>query len=153
MLLEYKVESEYLFPLLTDNLFCDLTPKSRKSLDKIKQTKRFEKGVCFFSRGEMPCCVYLMREGIGQLLLNNAVKDIKIARLIFPNEIFGLTEAIAELPYETKAEALTTCVCECIGQSDFISFLCDEPEVCFRLARQLGSHLQKRHELFVSSIN
>ena len=148
MLLEYKAKSEYFFPLLADQLFCDLTPKSLKSFDKIKQTKRFEKGICFFSRGDMPHFIYLLREGEAELLLNDELKNINIARLIEPNEIFGLTEAIVNLAYETDAKTITSCVCECIGRDDFIHFLEGEPKVCFRLLQLLGLNLQKSYQRF-----
>ena len=148
MFLKYQVKSEYFFPLLADNLFCDLMAKSLKSLDKIKQTKRFKKGVCFFSRGDMPHFIYMLREGEAELLLNDELKNINIARLIEPNEIFGLTEAIVNLPYETDAETIKSCICECIGREDFIHFLEGEPEVCFRLVQLLGLNLQKSYQRF-----
>jgi CRP-like cAMP-binding protein len=151
MSLEYKVKSEYFFPLFADNLFCDLTTKSLKSLDTIKHTKRFQKGVCFFSRGDMPNFIYLLREGKAELLLNDKLNDINIARLIEPDEIFGLTETIVNLPYETGAQTITSCICECIGREDFIRFLQDAPEVCFRLTHLLALNLQKSYRF--SSIN
>ena len=146
---EHKLRSEYFFPLFADDLFCDLTPKSLKSLDKIKQTKQFEKDVCFFSSGEIPRCFYILRKGKAQLLLN----DIHIVRLIEPNEILGLTVMIADMPCETDAETITPCICEFIKREDFIRFLRNEPEVSFRLVRMLGLHLQKNRQLFFSSIN
>jgi CRP-like cAMP-binding protein len=145
MSLEYKVKSDYFFPLFADNLFCDLTPDSLKSLDKIKQTKRFQKGDCFFSEGDMPNFIYLLREGKAQLLLNDKLKDINTARLIEPDEIFGLTETIVNQPFETGAKTITSCVCECIGREDFIRFLQDEPEVSFRLTHLLALNLQKSY--------
>jgi len=151
MSLEYRVKFEYFFPLFADNLFCDLTPKSLKSLDTIKHTKRFQKGTSFFSRGDMPNFIFLLREGKAQLLSNNELKDINIVRSIEPNEIFGLTEMILNLPYETGAQTITPCICECIGREDFIRFLQDKPEVCFRLTRLLALNLQKSYRF--SSIN
>lgn len=153
MLLEYTVKSEYFFPLLADHLFSNLTPKTRRSLDKIKRTKRFGKGVRLFSRGEMPCCVFLLREGTGQLILNSEFKDVQITRLIMPNEIFGLTEAIAHLPYENNAKTITACVCECIGCADFIRFLQNDAAICFQLLQLLGLSLKKRQQIFFQASN
>jgi CRP-like cAMP-binding protein len=96
----------------------------------------------------MPCCIYLLVKGKVQLLLNG--KDV--IQFIEPDEIFGLTEAIANLPYEMNAETSSTCLCECIGREEFIRFLQTEPEVCFRLVQMLGLNLQKSYQLFISSI-
>jgi CRP-like cAMP-binding protein len=153
MLLEYTIKSEYFFPLLADNLFCNLTRRSRQSLNKIKRTKRFEKGAPLFSSGEMPCCVFLLREGAAELILNSQSKNIRITRSIIPNELFGLTEALADLPYENNALSITTCVCECIGRADFIRFLKEEPRICFRLLQLLGLSLRKRQQIFLSASN
>ena len=153
MLLEYTIKSEYFFPLSADNLFCNLTRRSRQSLNKIKRTKRFEKGAPLFSRGEMPCCVFLLRRGAAQLILSSQPKHIQITRSIMPNEIFGLTEALADLPYENNAQTITPCVCECIGRADFIRFLQEEPRICFQLLQLLGSSLRKRQQIFPSSSN
>ena len=147
MSLEHKSKSAYFFPLLADDLFCDLTPGSLASLDRIKQTKRFAKNTCFFARDDTPRRIYLLRRGKAQLLLNEDSKNISFGRLIEPNEIFGLTETIANLPYETEAKTITACTCECIGRRDFIRFLKDEPEICFRLVRLLGTNLQKSFSL------
>jgi CRP-like cAMP-binding protein len=149
---EDKLESGYLFPILADNLFCGLTAKSLASLAKIKQTKKFREGEAFFSAGEMPCCVYLLSEGEARIVLNMA-QNMTANRPIEPNEIVGLTETIANLPYEMKAEAITPCLCECIRREDFIRFLHDEPEVCFRLVRMLGLNLQKAYKFLFFSIN
>jgi CRP-like cAMP-binding protein len=153
MFIECQAQPEYFFPLFADKLFCDLSPESLKSLNKIKETKQFRKGFRFFSGEEMPHCIYILREGKVQLLLNDKSKDLQLARLIEPNEIFGLTEIIADLPYEMNAETITLCTCECFEREDFIRFLFSEPEVCFRLVKLLSLNLQKSYELLFSSIN
>lgn len=149
---EYKLEPGYLFPILADNLFYGLTAKSCASLAKIKQTNKFHKDETFFSTGEMPCRVYVLREGEARIILNTA-QNMTANRPIEPNEIIGLTETITNLPYEMKAEAVTSCLCECIRREDFIRFLHDEPEVCFRLFETLGLNLQKAYKFLFFSIN
>ena len=148
---ENKLEPEYLFPILADNLFSGLTAESLASLAKIKKTKKIRKGV-IFSVGQMPCCIYVLREGEAQIVLNDP-ENMPTARPVEPKEIIGLTEAVANMPYEIKVEAVTSCLCECIRREDFIRFLHSEPEVCFRLAEILSSNLQKSYKLFFSSIN
>ncbi len=147
-----RVKIKYFYLPSADDLFCDLTPESLASLEKIKQIKRLRKEARVFSTGDLPVGIYMLREGRAQLHLNDESKEERIARLIEPNAIFGLTEAFANLPYETDAETITPCLCEFIERADFIYFLQNEPEVCFRLARLLALNLQKADRLF-SSIN
>ena len=145
---EINAKPNYVFLLFASRLFGDLMRQSRKSLADIKQTKQFPQGARLFTAGDLPCCIYFLIKGKMQIFTNNN----QIVQFIEPDEIFGLTEAISNLPYEINAETLTPCLCECIGRDDFIRFLQTEPEVCFRLAQMLGSNLQKSYQLFISSI-
>jgi CRP-like cAMP-binding protein len=153
MFLEYKAPPEYFFPLRADDLFCGLAPKSFAFLAKIHQTKQFEKGVRFFSGGDSVREVYILRKGKARLLLNDEFKNLRVARTIELNELFGLTEMLAGLPCATDARAITLCTCECFERADFIGFMRSEPEVCFRLLKLLGLNLQKSYKLLFSSIN
>ncbi len=148
MVEEIKAKPDYFFQLSAKRLFGDLTRESRKSLEAIKQRKQFPKGAHLFVEGDMPCCVYLPVKGKVQISSN----DKNLVQFIEPDKIFGLTEAISNLPYQINAETLTPCVCECIGRDEFISFLQNEPKVCFRLAQMLGSNLQEKYQIFISSI-
>lgn len=150
MFLEYKVKFEFFFPLFADNLFCDLTPESLESLDKIKQTKQFQKGRHLFSEGDFPCRIYILRKGKAQILFNDKTNDMIISRLIQCDEILGLTEAILNLPYETETRTATPCIVEYIGRDEFIKFLHSEPDVCFRLLRLSCRNLQKKRRYFPS---
>lgn len=147
MVEEIKAKPDYFFQLSANRLFGDLARQSRKSLVAIKQTKQFPKGAHLFVAGDMPCCIYLLVKGKAQLFSD----DKNIVQFIEPDEIFGLTEAILNLPYEINAETLTPCLCACIEREEFIRFLQTEPEVCFRLAQMLGLNLQKSYQLFISS--
>jgi len=148
MPLNYEIRSEHFFPLFAGDLFCDLTPESLEALAHIKQTKQLQKGVSFFAAGDTPRYIYLLVKGEAQLFFNDNLKGIDIARLIKPNEIVGLIEMILNLPYETDARTITSCICENIGREDLIRFLHEEPEVCFRLVQLLSLNLQKSYQPF-----
>ena len=138
MFVETKIQTGHFFPLTADKLFCDLSPKSLDNLTFIKQKKRFQKRAFIYSAGEIPSGFYVLLRGRIQLQSN----DLCAIHSIEPSAIFGLTETIAGVPYETTAETLTPCVCEYIGREDFISFLCGEPKFSFQLLRQLALDLQ-----------
>lgn len=145
MLIVAKSKAGYSFPLSADSLFCDLSPKSLEFLNSLKRTKRFRKSAVVYAAGEMPRCIYVLLKGRLQLRLNNS----SVVQLIEPFGIFGLTETIANVPYETNAETITSCLCEYIKREDFIRFLQDEPEICFRLTQRLALNLQKTINSFV----
>lgn len=147
MLIVAKSKIGYSFPLSADSLFSDLSPKSLEFLNSLKKTKRFRKGAVVYTAGEMPSGFYLLLKGRIQLQSN----DLCAIHSIEPSVIFGLTETIADVPYEINAETLTPCVCEYIGREDFIRFLRDEPELSFRLLRQLALNLQKNCQTLFSS--
>lgn len=153
MVLEYKLVPECFFPISADKLFSDLTEKSRASLALIKQTKQFCQGENFFSAGDTARRFFVLCEGEARLRFRDRRNEITIVRSIKRNEIVGLTETIADLPYETQAESVTFCRCECIRREDFIRFLRDEPEIGLRLVRMLGLSLQKTCKIICSSIN
>lgn len=149
MLLEKNSKEESIFcNLISANcLFCDLSPEALESLARIKNMIRVQKGVFIFARGDIPSCVYILLDGQAQLV----TKDGKPVCLVEPNEILGLTEMITSLPCQMNAETITPCICERINQEDFIAFLQDEPEICFRLAQLLGLNIQKRYKSLCSS--
>ncbi len=71
--------------------------------------------------------------------------------MIEQGEIIGLTESLAEIPFETEIEIFSDCLLEYISREDFIAFLQEERKVRFRLARLLASNLRKSYEIFCFS--
>lgn len=144
-----KEKSIYGHLLSANCLFCDLSSEALESLARIKNMIQFQKDVFIFTRGEIPSCVYILLEGQARMLS----EDDKPLRLVKPDEIMGLTEMIGDLPCQVDVETITPCVCESINEEDFIAFLKDQPEVCFRLAQLLGLNVQKRYKTLCSPQN
>jgi len=115
-------------------------------LTSIKQLKKFRKGSVIYAPGEMPNCIYILVKGKMRILSKLTSDETCAARSLEPCEIFGLTEAIANLPYETSAETITSCTCECIRREDFIHFLQENPNFCFHLMKQLAQNLQNTYQ-------
>ncbi len=148
MLIEEQTISEYFFSsaFSAERLFCDLSLQTGQFLTAIKQKKRFKKAETVFANGEMPCCIYFLREGNAELSTNITPPEKNLVRLVEPNEILGLTEAITDLPYETSLKTISPCLFECVERGDLVRFLQTEPEVCFRLLQLLGTNLQKFYQ-------
>jgi CRP/FNR family transcriptional regulator, polysaccharide utilization system transcription regulator len=139
-------------PFLADDLFCDLSPQTSKSLAKIKQQIKFKKNEAIFSIGEKPRSIYVFIEGKAHLYFNTDLNERFVIRDIYQNEILGLTESLASFPYETGIQTLSNCICDCFPREEFIDFLQNNSQVSFRLLKMLGSGLQNSYQTFSSSI-
>ena len=135
-------------PFTVQNLLCDISPQTEKTLDKIKQRKIYRQNECIFSTGEPPKLVYFLIDGSARLFLNTKEKSHCIVRTVNSSEILGLPESISNFPYETGIETLSRCVCECIDREDFLDFLGKNEKICFRVFRMLASNLQNSYENF-----
>lgn len=129
-----------------ENLFSDLPPQALETLARIKHKKEFQKGIFIAARGIVPSRFYVLQAG--QARVNGETGFRNSFRSGMQGEIFGLTEALAKMPYRISVETVTSCSCEFIEQDDFIEFLLSEREACFRLAQILGARLQKNQQLF-----
>lgn len=150
MILEIKSPLAYFSPLFADELFCAPRTGTGASLSEIKRLKKFRKGAYLFEVGEMAYFIYRLIEGRARLSVYDGSRKAPISRLIEPDEVLGLPEAICGIPYQIDARAITPCTCEFVGREDLIRFLLDKPEAASRLAKVLGSNLQNSYRLFSS---
>ena len=146
MFVEQRKITEQFFnhALLAGDLFCCLSPESENSLLALKREKQFKKNETILANGKKPCCVYMLLEGDVRLFSNVGAAVHRFQ----PNEIFGLTEAVANLPYEISVKAVSTCRVEYIRRDDFLRFLHDNPETCFHLLEMLGANIHRISRLF-----
>jgi CRP-like cAMP-binding protein len=141
MLIEHHKISGQFFnsAFLAADLFCGLSTASQNSLHGVKLEKQFAPDETIFSSGAMPCDIYILTEGEAQILY----QGVELIHRVKQNEILGLTEAISNLPYDISLKTLTPCRFECIRRDEFLTFLQEEPEICFRLLQMLGANLHK----------
>lgn len=152
MLSKPETTSAFANLISSDNLFYNLSPKTLQSLSLIKHAAYFQKGARLFTKGDSPEGIYILLKGQAQLLLEVDSNNRNFARFAEANEMLGLIEVLADIPYKTSAETITSCTFEFIGREDFIDLLRTEKEVCFRLARLLGLNIQKIQKWIRSSL-
>lgn len=138
-------------PISADELFGDLPPVTRKSLASLKQTKKILKGEIVTAIGSFSPFIYLLQNGKAQLTFNSDLGAQKNTRLVEKKEIIGLKQVFAGSPSEIRLETLSACHFEVIKQTEFIEFLKNEPQLCFRLTRLLSLDIQQNYSLFSSS--
>lgn len=146
MLIENGTISEKFFgtAFLADELFKNLPPDAAEKLRAITKRQNFEANSSVFTRGQKTNCIYLLREGSAQIVFH----DDQPAGFAVKGEIFGLTEALSNLPFEASVKTLTACSFDCIDGDELADFLQKEPEICFKLVRVLGTNLQKLRRFF-----
>lgn len=147
-----QLNSGYFFfkPFSADRLFCDLPPKTQKSLTRLKNIKRFQKDKIVINTGVYADVCMLCR-GQAKLILNAELYGEDSGRLVNTNEVFGLTETITNCPYQMSLITLTPCLFEMIPRQNFLDFLTDEPELCFNLLNLLAQDLNQQCRLFSST--
>ena len=59
-------------------------------------------------------------------------------KLAEPGEVLGLSATISGKPYEVTAETLDPCQVNFVKREDFLRFLKDDVEACFKVAEQLS---------------
>lgn len=153
MSLEKKTFSGHFIapPFFADELFCDLSPKTRRALQTIKTSKRVKENNAVLKAGDISPCVYILREGCARITYRNELNNSGSFRLIEENEFVGLNEILADSCCEMNVETVTPCTFECLRRKDFMNFLGREPEICFRLVKMLGAGLQKNYRKLQNS--
>jgi CRP-like cAMP-binding protein len=146
MLIEQRTIPEQFFSsaFLADELFGGLLADRENSLFALKREELFARGETIFARGELPRSILVALEGEAEIFYGGATVVQPLKR----NVIWGLTESVANLPYEMSLKAATDCRFDAIDRDAFLAFLQTEPEVCFRLLQMLGANLQRLYRLF-----
>ena len=61
-----------------------------------------------------------------------------IVKIADPGEVLGLSASVSGKPYELTAETVDPCQVNFVKREDFLRFLKDHPEACFKVAEQLS---------------
>ena len=136
--------------LFAANLFGDLPRTTREKIAAIKRRKAVKKGETISKIGSFPENIYVLTEGTAQMVVPNALNRQPCLRLIEKEEFINLTEAISGLPNEMSVISLSPCSLNAFRTQDFLRFLKDEPQVCFRLFKQLSLNIQSSCTIFSS---
>ena len=118
--------------------FCQLSPDALKAFEAIKLAGVYPKGAALFFEGQSPRGVYLLCRGRVKLSVCSADGRVLILRIIEPGELLGLSAAVSDLPYKSTAEAIEPCQVSFVRREDFLRYLGEHGEVCFKIAELLS---------------
>lgn len=132
------VESCITCKLRADRIFCNLPAAALQNFENIKFASAYPQGAVLFVEGQTPRGIFVVCKGSVKLSINSPGGRTMIVKLAEPGEVLGLSATISGKPYEVTAETIDPCQINFVKREDFLKFLKDDVEVCFKVAEQLG---------------
>jgi CRP/FNR family transcriptional regulator len=132
------VESCITCKLRSDRIFCDLPENALQAFENIKYATAYPQGAVLFVEGQLPRGIFVLCKGSVKLSINSPSGRTVIVKLAEPGEVLGLSATISGKPYEVTAETIDPCQVNFVKREDFLRFLKDDVEACFRVAEQLS---------------
>lgn len=132
------VESCMSCKLRADHIFCDLPGPALQAFEKIKYTTAYPEGAVLFVERQEPRGIYVICRGSVKLSASAANGRTMIAKIAQTGEVLGLSATVSGRPYEMTAVTLDPCQVSFIKREDFLRFLRDDIQVCFKVAEQLS---------------
>ena len=122
----------------TTNFFCSLDPKSLRNLEAMSFVTAYPEESALFVEGQAPRGIYVLCRGRVKLSVVSADGKTLILRIVQAGEILGLSSSVLGRPHEMTAETLTPCQVNFVKREDFLRFLREHSDACFRVAEQLS---------------
>jgi CRP/FNR family transcriptional regulator len=132
------IESCLTCKLRADRLFCDLPDASLKAFEAVKYSSAYPKGAVLFVEGQSPRGIFVLCKGRAKLSVGSSDGKTLILKIAEAGEVLGLSATVSGKPYELTAETLDPCQVNFIKREDFLRFLKEHSEACFRVAEQLS---------------
>src|ERR1700686_2405938 len=141
MLSPYGMETEescITCRLRADRIFCDLPANALQAFENIKYATAYPQGAVLFVEGQAPRGIFVLCKGSVKLSISSPHGRTVIVKLAEPGEVLGLSATISGKPYEVTAETLDPCQVNFVKRADFLRFMKDDVEACFKVAEQLS---------------
>ena len=128
--------------------FCGLSIPALQHFERIKVTHVYSKDKVLFLEGQVASGLFVLCKGSVKLSLSAVDGKTFILNVAQAGEALGLSSTISGGPYEFSATTCEICEVSFVKRGDFLRFLKDNPESCFRITRQLGvNYYNACHEI------
>ncbi|HYL16989.1 MAG TPA: Crp/Fnr family transcriptional regulator [Terriglobales bacterium] len=133
------IESCLTCKLRADRTFCDLSTAALQAFEGIKHAISYPEGAVLFIEGQTPRGIFVLCQG--QVKLSFCARDGKtlILKIVEPGEVLGLSATLSGKPYELTAETIDPCQVSFVKRENFLRFLKENPDACFKVAEQLSN--------------
>lgn len=133
------VESCLNCKLRNDHIFCDLAPSALQAFEAIKFTTAYPEDAVLFVEHQEPRGIFVICKGSVKLSVSAPNGKTVIVKIAEAGEVLGLSAAVSGKPYEVTAETIDPCQISFVKREDFLRFLKDDVQVCFKVAEQLSA--------------
>jgi len=120
-----------------EHTFCDLSRSALQELEKIILPTTYPRGAVLFEEGQPPRGLFVLCRGRVKLSISSRGK-VFILKIAQAGEVLGLGATVSGKDYDLAAETIDPCQVDFIKRTDFLRFMREQPEVCFRVAELLS---------------
>lgn len=124
--------------LRSGHIFCDLPATALHALESIKFATTYPKGATLFVEDQAPRGIFVICKGRVKLSLCATDGKTLILKIAEVGEVLGLSAALCGTPYEVTAETIDPCQINFVKREDFLRFVKENNEACFRVGEQLS---------------
>jgi CRP/FNR family transcriptional regulator len=121
-----------------EKVFCDLSAAALQSFEAIKYATAYPKGAVLFVEGQAPRGIFVLCKGRVKLSISSSDGKTLILKIAEAGEVLGLSATVSGKPYELTAETIDPCQVNFVKREDFLRFLREHADACFRVAEQLS---------------
>jgi CRP/FNR family transcriptional regulator, cyclic AMP receptor protein len=132
------VESCLTCKLRAERIFCDLPSSALQAFENIKYATAYPKGAVLFVEGQSPRGIFVLCKGRVKMSICSTDGKTLILKIAEPGEVLGLSATVSGKPYELTAETIDPCQVNFVKREDFLRFLKEHGDACFRVAEQLS---------------
>lgn len=130
----------------TERFFCDLPQEVLRAFGDIASANVYPEGAILFVEGQRPRGIYMLCSGRVKFSTCSSEGKSLIVHVAEPGEIIGLSATVSNMPYEVTAETLEPCQVNFVKKEQFLRFLREHGDACFRVAEHLS---QNYHAAYV----
>jgi CRP/FNR family transcriptional regulator, cyclic AMP receptor protein len=132
------VESCITCKLRADRIFCDLPTSALQAFEEIKSTAAYPEGAVLFVERQEPRGIFVICKGSVKLTVSAPNGKTIIMKIAEAGEVLGLSATVSGKPYEVTAATIDPCQINFVKREDFLRFLKNDADVCFKVAEQLS---------------
>lgn len=118
--------------------FCDLSRSGLEELEKITLPTTYPRGAVLFVEGQNPRGLFVLCRGRVKLSISSREGKVFILKVAQPGEVLGLGATVSGRGYDLTAETIDPCQVNFVKRADFLQFMRNQPQVCFRVAELLS---------------
>lgn len=136
------VESCLTCKFRADRIFCSLPGPTLQAFENIKFTSAYPAGAVLFVEGEQPRGIFVLCRGRVKLSIGASNGKTLIVKIAEPGELLGASATVSGKPYEMTAETIDPSQINFVKRDDFLAFLRQNSDACFKFAEQLSEKYQ-----------